>query len=161
MFVCLGNICRSPLAHGILEDRIRKAGLQDRFEIASSGIGDWHIGEKPDSRMRRTAQRHGLSLDYQRAQQLTRTDLTHYDHLYSMDRRVQRDTERMAPSRELAARVQLFRMHDPEPNLGDVPDPWFENNFDEVYTIVDRTCTALLEHLVRRYGLTPGASAGT
>ena len=153
MFVCLGNICRSPLAQGIFEDLARKAGLSQYFCVASSGVGAWHVGEKPDVRMRNTARQNGISLDSQQAQQLVRTDLEHYDHIYAMDRSIERDVLLMDRSGGHQEKVQLFSKFDPDPNTHEVPDPYFEGNFDLVFTIVDRTCRVILDTLVQRYGL--------
>ncbi len=157
MFVCLGNICRSPLAHGVLEELARKADLADRLEVASSGVGAWHIGEKPDIRMRRTAQRYGISLDSQRAQQISSSDLAYYDHIYVMDRGVEREVLLMDPQGGFDDKVHLFSDSDPDLRTFEVPDPYFDGSFELVYTIVDRTCRVIFDSLVNRYNLVPAA----
>ncbi len=153
MFVCLGNICRSPLAQGIFEDLVRREGLEAHFEAESSGIGAWHVGEKPDVRMRRTAKAHDIDLDGQRAQQLSRYDLKRFDHLYAMDRSVERDMLLLDRSGALHQKVSRFSVHDPDPDTHEVPDPYFEGNFELVYTIVDRTCRSILDMLVQQHNL--------
>jgi len=153
MFVCLGNICRSPLAQGIFEHLLRQRGLTDRFEVASSGTGSWHRGDLPDARMRKTAKGHGIDLDYQRAQQITKGDLSHYDHLYAMDRSIERVLLRMSGSSKANGRVQLFSDFDTDPEIEEVPDPYFDGRFEHVYEIVERTCVALLEALIDQYDL--------
>ena len=153
MFVCMGNICRSPLAHGIFENLIREADMEHHFEIVSSGTGAWHVGERPDSRMRRTAWEHGISLDHLRAQQFRSTDLGSYDHIYVMDRQNLRAVLRHDKRGRYRSKVELFRAHDPIPDSMELPDPYYNGRFDEVYEIVDRTCRALLRRLMREHRL--------
>jgi protein-tyrosine phosphatase len=157
MFVCLGNICRSPLAEGVFRHLVREAGLEDRFEIASSGTGAWHVGQMPDRRMRQTAAGHGLSLDGQVASQFKQSDLETYDHIYAMDRENQRAVLSRAPRGTGPAKVALFRDYDPSPGDRQVPDPYYggAQGFEEVYRIVERTARALLDHLVEEHQLTP------
>ena len=85
-FVCLGNICRSPLAKAVFRDKVEAAGLEEHFEIASSGTGRWHIGDTADDRMRQTARRNDLSLEDHRASQFEAEDLEQYDHIFVMDK---------------------------------------------------------------------------
>ncbi len=155
MFVCLGNICRSPLAQGIFEELVRQARLTHHFEVASSGVGAWHIAEKPDVRMRRTAKRHGIDLSNQRAQQLEHKDLDYYDHIYAMDRSIERDVLLMDRKGGHKGKVNRFSEFDPDPNSYEVPDPYFDGNFEPVFTIIDRTCRKILEVLTLRYNLAP------
>ncbi|MDX1548595.1 MAG: low molecular weight protein-tyrosine-phosphatase [Rhodothermales bacterium] len=159
MFVCLGNICRSPLAHGIFQQLVDEAGLSARFEIASSGTGAWHVGEPPDRRMRQTAQRYGVQLDDLRARRFEVPDFDAYDHIYVMDRRNLQDVRRLDQAGRYGAKVQLFRDFDPEPEDGQVPDPYYggEKGFETVYSIVERTCQRLLDHLVEEHDLASGS----
>ena len=85
MFVCLGNICRSPTAHGVFRHRVAEAGLDDRIEIASSGTGDWHIGKPPDQRAASAALKRQIDIDDLRAQQVTADDLRAFDYVLAMD----------------------------------------------------------------------------
>lgn len=161
LFVCLGNICRSPLAEGVFRRKVEEAGLGDQFEIDSAGIGPWHVGDPPDRRMQKTAQTHGLDISGQRGRQLDSSDFNAFDHIFAMDRSVLRDTLSCAPGDNHAAKVTLFRELDPEadgdpaspsatPGRGlDVPDPYYggAEGFERVYEIVDRTCEAILEAL--------------
>ena len=153
MFVCLGNICRSPLAQGLFEDLAQKAGLSHHFEVTSAGIGAWHIGEKPDPRMQAMASQHGIDISNQRAQQLVSEDLSSYDYVYAMDRSVQRDILLLTRNKTSTAQLFLFSAFDPDPNTYEVPDPYFDGNFVLVYTIVERTCKAILEDLKVRHRL--------
>lgn len=159
MFVCLGNICRSPLAHGIFESMVTEAGLSSRFEIASSGTGAWHIGQRPDSRMRRVAVRRGYSLEGLRAQQLELGDLTRYDYIFAMDGSNLDAIRELGRGKRCQSAIELFRAHDPE-GTGDVPDPYYNGRFEEVFAIVERTAACLLSWLIDRHDLPrqPGAS---
>lgn len=155
MFVCLGNICRSPLAAVVFRDAVRKAGLEDRIEVHSSGTGDWHVGEPADRRMRRTAERYGLSLEAHRGRQFAREDLAAYDHVFVMDKSNLHDVLFLDADDQYGHRVRLFREFDPEPGDYQVPDPYYggERGFDEVYAIVSRTSERLLERLIEEHDL--------
>jgi protein-tyrosine phosphatase len=158
LFVCLGNICRSPLAEGVFRRKVGEAGLADRFEIDSAGTGHWHVGEAPDVRMRNTASRRGVDLSACRARQLKRGDLVGdlaYDHVFVMDKANLNDTLYLDPSGDHGTRVRLFREFDPEPDDYQVPDPYYSGpeGFDRVYAIVDRTAEVILSRLREVYGL--------
>lgn len=157
MFVCMGNICRSPLAEGVFRHLVREAGLDGQFEIASSGTGAWHVGQAPDHRMRRTAARHDISLDGQVAQRFERADLKDFDHIYVMDRENRRGVLALVRREQDREKVALFRDFDPQPGDRQVPDPYYggAEGFEEVYRIVERTARALLGHLVEEHQLTP------
>ncbi len=150
MFVCMGNICRSPLAEGVFRHRARETGVLDRFDIASSGTGGWHAGEPPDRRMRETAERYGVSLDGQRAQRLNGGHLDAYDLVLVMDHQNLRHVTAMCRTDAHHQKVKLFRTYDPEPGDGAVPDPYYggQKGFDTVFQMVDRTVGALLQDLV-------------
>jgi protein-tyrosine phosphatase len=147
LFVCLGNICRSPLAEGVFLHLVREAGLAHRFEVDSAGTGDWHVGEWPDARSIAVARKHGVELP-SRARQVTPADLDAFDHVLAMDRENLRDLERMA-RRGARARTRLLRAHDPVGGDDDVPDPYYggPSGFDLVYEMVHRSCAALLADL--------------
>lgn len=148
LFVCLGNICRSPLAEGVFLHLVREAGLTHRFEVDSAGTGDWHVGERPDARAVAVAKKHGVELP-SRARQVTPADLDAFDHVLAMDRENLRDLERMA-RRGAAADIRLLRRHDPVRDGDDVPDPYYggPSGFDLVYEMVHRSCAALLDGLL-------------
>jgi len=153
LFVCLGNICRSPLAEGVFRHHVVQAGLAHRFEIRSAGTGGWHAGEPPDRRMCATARARGIDISHQRARQLSAADLQQHDLVLAMDRENLRNIR--ALGRGELEHVVLFRTFDPEPETGEVPDPYYggEEGFSRVFTIVDRTARALLQHLRREHGL--------
>ena len=155
LFVCLGNICRSPLAEGLFQKAVEEAGLADRFEVDSAGTGPWHVGEPPDRRMRATATRRGVPIDALRGRQVGAADLGYYDVVLAMDRDVLHDTLYLDPDGDHGTRVRLFREFDPEPDDYQVPDPYYggPEGFDRVYDIVERTAAALLVRLRERYGI--------
>ena len=149
MFVCAGNICRSPLAEGIFRHQAFEKGVLDQFEIASSGTGGWHAGELPDRRMRQTAHRHGVSLDGQRAQQFEVGDLEYYDLILAMDKSNLSHITHLDAHNSFGHKIKLFRAYDPDPEDMQVPDPYYGGGqgFERVYSIVDRTVANLLDEL--------------
>lgn len=155
LFVCLGNICRSPLAEGVFRKKVEEAGLVAHFEIDSAGTGGWHVGEPPDRRMCATARRRGVDLTTQRARQLTREDLSSFHHVLVMDRENLANARRLDPGGEHATRIALFRSFDTVPEDLQVPDPYYggPEGFDRVFEIVERTAEALLAHLREAHGL--------
>ena len=155
LFVCMGNICRSPLAEGYFRHLVEEQGLSDRFEIDSAGTGPWHVGEAPDARMRSTARRHGLSLEDLRGRQVQRRDLYDYDHVFVMDKHNLHDTLALDPNGDHGTRVRLFREFDPEPEGYQVPDPYTggQQGFERVYDIVERTSRAILDRFREIYDL--------
>ncbi|MBN2340524.1 MAG: low molecular weight phosphotyrosine protein phosphatase [Deltaproteobacteria bacterium] len=148
MFVCLGNICRSPLAHAVFESLVQEAGLTN-FKIESSGTTAYHVGELPDARMRATASEHGVKMTH-RARQLKPSDLDHYDLILAMDNENLSNIRRLAASPEQLNKIQLFRDYDPEGGNGaEVPDPYYGGaaGFENVFQIVHRTAGHLLRTL--------------
>jgi protein-tyrosine phosphatase len=150
-FVCLGNICRSPLAQGIFEALVKNEGLQDQIIISSAGVGNWHVGNPPDSRMQKTAQKYGINLN-SRAQQFQTADFKEMDLVLAMDKSNLNALQQMGPESELKDKLFLFRTFDSENNNNlEVPDPYYggDNGFEMVYQIVERTCPKVLEYLKR------------
>lgn len=155
LFVCLGNICRSPLAEGVFRHQVRAAGLEDRFLIDSAGTGAWHVGQPPDSRMRQTARTHGIDLDGQQARQFAPEDLERFDHILVMDKDNLHDVLYHDRDGLFGHRVRLLREFDPEPGDFQVPDPYYggSRGFEEVFAIVSRATHVLLHRLVHEYDL--------
>ncbi len=149
MFVCTGNICRSPLAHAVFSQKARKAGKGDQFMIESSGTTAYHEGDQADPRMRKTARVHNVRIDH-RARHFSVHDFDNYDLILAMDTANLASLRRIAPNGEADAKVKLFRDFDPEgsPNA-EVPDPYYGggDGFEKVFAIVDRTCDSLLVEL--------------
>jgi len=154
-FVCLGNICRSPLAEAVFRDQVEQAGLASHFDIESSGTGDWHVGEQADRRMRETAAQHSVSLDGHRASQFDADDLEGYDHIFVMDKDNLHDVLYFDEDDEHNGKVRLFREFDPEPSDFQVPDPYYggQDGFENVYQIVERTAKELLDRLIEEHDL--------
>lgn len=155
MFTCLGNICRSPLAEALFRKHVRDAGLEARFEIASSGTGDWHVGSGADPRSAAHARSLGVSLDGHRAQQLTADHLAHFDHVLVMDKANLGDALALDSDEAHGAKVRLLREFDPDPDDYAVPDPYYggADGFAHVQAVVDRSTRHLLGGLAAHYGL--------
>lgn len=150
LFVCLGNICRSPLAEAIFEQKIKEKRLEKKFQSASCGTASYHIGEAPDSRTIAVARKNNIPMAHL-GQQLKKQDLKSYDLILAMDKSNFNDILKLA-SPEDASKVLLFRSFDPEPNDGNVADPWYGNakDFDLAFEVIDRTCDGLIEALVNQ-----------
>ena len=147
LFVCLGNICRSPLAEGVFRNLVQEPGLEGDFEIDSAGTGAWHVGEPPDRRSASVAAAHGIELDGT-ARQLEAEDLRDFDYVIAMDRDNLRAIERTRDRASGDAAVHLLREFDPRGGE-EVPDPYYggPGGFENVFQMVRRSCQALLDHL--------------
>ncbi len=140
LMVCLGNICRSPLAHGILEHLAKEKGLD--WEIDSAGTGSWHIGCAPDRRSIAVAKANGVDISNQQARQFQPSDFDEYDIIFVMDQNNYKDVTGMAKNREQKDRVRLFI-----PN-GIVPDPyWDDTQFKPVFELIYAQCEKLINSL--------------
>ena len=165
LFVCLGNICRSPTAEGVMRALVAEAGLQEQIEIDSAGTGSWHVGSAPDRRATDAARARGLVLEGA-ARQVSPADLEHYDLLLAMDAENARELRALAEDERQRAKVRLLREFDPagndDPSIRDldVPDPYYggPGGFDEVLDLVQAACEGLLQEI--RAGRLPAASAG-
>ena len=151
LFVCHGNIIRSPLAEHLFLHLGAQAGLDGRYEADSAGTSSEELGNSPDLRMLRTAAAHGL--DYSgRARRVTQADLDRFDLILAMDRHNRRDLLALAKTPEQRAKVRLLREFDPQTHGElDVPDPWYDGpaEFESVYTIIERSVLGLMEALQR------------
>ena len=150
LFVCLGNICRSPLGEGVLADRLEEADLSDRVHVDSAGTGTWHQGEPPDPRSADVAMRHGISLRG-RARRVRSEDFHEFDYIFAMDRSNLRDLHDLESQADGGALLKLFREFDPHRDGDlDVPDPYYggADGFDLMFEMIDRTCKAFVEHLI-------------
>jgi protein-tyrosine phosphatase len=150
LFVCLGNICRSPLGEGVLAHRLAEADLSDRVRVDSAGTGAWHQGEPPDPRSSEVALRHGISLRG-RARRVRADDFHEFDYIFAMDRSNLRDLRDLESQGDGGAFLTLFREFDPHRDEDlDVPDPYYggADGFDLMFEMIDRTCAAFVEHLI-------------
>ncbi len=149
LFVCLGNICRSPLAEGIFLRLAREADAEDRFQVDSAGTGAWHVGEAPDPRSVEVAKKNGIEL-VGAARQIRAVDFSSYDMILAMDADNLRDLERLLGSGAARAKVSLLRQFDPDAEGDlDVPDPYFggPSGFDDVFQLIHRACRGLISEL--------------
>ncbi len=148
-FVCHGNICRSPLAQGVMETLIKQEELENKIIVSSAGVSGWHVGEPPDARMQDTARQHGISLN-SRALHFQGHDFQQLDLVLAMDHSNMETLKALRPAAETREKLFLFRSFDPE-NNGDleVPDPYYGGGkgFERVYEMVERTCPKILEHM--------------
>jgi protein-tyrosine phosphatase len=153
LFVCMGNICRSPTAEGVMRHVVREAGLEDRVVVDSAGTGGWHAGDPPDERATAAAARRGIALAGA-ARQVRPEDFERYDLLLASDRQNAAWLRSLAPDAEARAKVRLLREFDPAsegaPDL-DVPDPYYggPDGFDEVLDLVEAACRGLLDEVRR------------
>jgi protein-tyrosine phosphatase len=155
--VCLGNICRSPLAEGILQQKTRAAGLD--WEIASAGTNGYHTGEAPHHLSQKVALQHGLDISHQRARQFTAADFQRFDKIYALAGDVVDDIRRIAGRQFDPKKVDLL-MNEVHPGRDeDVPDPWYgpEPGYHEVYAMID----AAADKIIAKYGHSEAASGGS
>lgn len=150
LLVCLGNICRSPMAEGVLRHLARERGIA--IETDSAGTGDYHVGEPPDHRAQAAMRRHGLDISDLRARQFVREDYERFDLLLAMDAENLKNMRRLAPSQEHARKAVLIMDHAPQHPLREVPDPYFggDEGFDEVHAMLHQACSNLLDDLSAR-----------
>ena len=153
LFVCMGNICRSPAAEGVFLHLLAVAGLQDSFAVDSAGTGGWHVGDRADRRMIAAAQRRGIHLP-SRARQIEAADLQRFDHILTMDAdnlAAVRRLERQAPG---GARISPLINHCRQLRSPEVPDPYYggADGFERVLDLLDDACTGLLEDLLQERG---------
>ena len=148
LFVCLGNICRSPLAENVFRHLVEEAGLSGSFQIDSAGTGAWHVGEPPDARAARVARGRGVEMRGH-ARQVTIEDLARFDYVLAMDHENLSELRRMARAGSATAEIELLRAWDPEPDGDEVPDPYYggASGFENVFEIVSRSCRNLLASL--------------
>lgn len=152
LFVCLGNICRSPTAEGVMRSLVERAGLTGRIELDSAGTGAWHVGSPPDARARAVAGARGIELSGA-ARQVHPEDFLRFDLLLAMDRSNLRDLRAIAPADAERGKLRLLREFDPRGDAGEepeVPDPYYDggDSFEEVLDLVQAACEGLLEELI-------------
>lgn len=148
LFVCLGNICRSPTAEGVFRQLIASEAPRLEVEIDSAGTADYHIDEPPDPRSQRAAKRRGIDLSGLRARQVAVRDFAHFDLILAMDRDNLRELESRCP-KQAHARLQLFLDYAPESGVADVPDPYYRDaqGFEEVLDLCAAASRGLLSDL--------------
>ena len=148
LFVCLGNICRSPTADAVLGRKVETLGLQSRLLVDSAGTGDWHVGQPPDPRSQHHAARRGYDLSPLRARQVAVEDFDRFDFILAMDRNNLVELERMRP-RAHAGELDLFLRYGSGSRGLEVPDPYYggEQGFEEVLDLIEEAADGLLAHI--------------
>ncbi|SDW86934.1 low molecular weight protein-tyrosine-phosphatase [Flavobacterium degerlachei] len=149
LMVCLGNICRSPLAEGIMATKLPK----DKFSVDSAGTGSWHIGHAPDARSIATAKKNKLDISKQKGRQFSTSDFDTYDYIYVMDKSNYDDVIELAQTQEQKNKVQII-LNELYPNENvDVPDPYFgmPNGFDIVYNMLNEVCDIIADKLKKTH----------
>lgn len=152
LFVCLGNICRSPTAEAVLRHHVSAAELEAVIDVDSAGTGGWHVGDPPDDRAREQAARRGIPMNG-RARQVDVGDLEHFDLVLAMDSTNLADLQDLAHTPEQRAKLHLLRSFDVDAGEDlDVPDPYYggPNGFEDVFDLIDASCRGLLDHLRTR-----------
>lgn len=152
LFVCMGNICRSPTAHGVFRHLVRQAGLEARIEIDSAGTHGYHVGEPPDQRAWATARSRGVEIGDLRARRAEVDDFLHYDYILAMDQDNYRSLARICPG-GMKKKLMLFMDFAPELRRPEVPDPYYggQQGFDQVFDLVEAAARGLLSEISRQY----------
>ncbi|MBK8601093.1 MAG: low molecular weight phosphotyrosine protein phosphatase [Flavobacterium sp.] len=149
LMVCLGNICRSPLAEGILMSKLPRKS----FVVESAGTGNWHVGKQPDERSIAIAKKNGIDISHQRGKQFTPADFDDYDYIYVMDSSNYNDVVNLAQNQEQKEKVQLILNEIfPGENV-DVPDPYYgtQFGFETVFKMLDETCDSIAQNLIAKH----------
>ena len=152
LFICMGNICRSPLAHGLFEHRVKRAGLTEKISIDSAGTHAYHVGNLPDPRSQQTAQSHGIDLSSQRARQVTDSDFERFDYVLAMDNDNYALLSEQCPDKH-QHKLKLFLEFASQLDETEVPDPYYggDAGFEKVYQLIDAAADGLMADIESRY----------
>ncbi|MBH8596851.1 low molecular weight protein-tyrosine-phosphatase [Thermoactinomyces sp. CICC 10523] len=151
LFVCLGNICRSPMAEAVFRHYVREEGLDDQIRVDSAGTGDWHTGEPPHHGTRKKLDQYGISYEGIRARQVKKEDFSNFTYIIGMDNRNVENLHKL--SGNSGNNVYRFVDFIPNTTYTEVPDPWYTGNFDETYELVSAGCRHLLDKIKREHHL--------
>jgi protein-tyrosine phosphatase len=149
LFVCMGNICRSPTAEGAFRQLVKDNDCSEMFEIDSAGTHAYHIGNPPDRRSQQAARACGIDLSNQRARQVHESDVYHYDNILAMDLDNYHNLKSERSS-ESQSDIELLLDYLPDNTIRSVPDPYYEGRFDEVFEMIHQACDLLLQDLIKK-----------
>jgi len=152
VFVCLGNICRSPTAEGVFRQLVEQQGLSEHITADSSGTSGWHNGEPPDRRSQQSAMARGIDLSGLRSRQALPEDFHNFDYVLAMDSSNYDNLQAMCPPGH-EDRLHMFMKFAPDQGRLDVPDPYYEDGFDGVFDMLDAASKGLLAEIRERHGL--------
>jgi protein-tyrosine phosphatase len=154
LFVCMGNICRSPTAQGVFESLVENEGLSGRILIDSAGTHAYHVGESPDRRATEVASRRGIDLSAQRARRVAEVDFERFDLVLAMDRDNYADLQVICPA-DQSEKLRLFLEFAPEAGIREVPDPYYGGGtgFERVLDLVEQAARGLLAEIRQQHGL--------
>ncbi|BFH37378.1 low molecular weight protein-tyrosine-phosphatase [Paenibacillus melissococcoides] len=158
LFVCLGNICRSPMAEAIFRHEVKRAGLEHAIAVDSAGTGDWHIGQPPHQGTRAVLDECRISYECMLGRQVRPDDFKEFTYIVCMDRSNEQNVLAWEGAEGRQAQVMRFMTLLPEEQAEDVPDPYYTGNFDEVYRLIQTGCVRLLDKIVQEQGLDHGKS---
>ncbi|WP_067728696.1 low molecular weight protein-tyrosine-phosphatase [Oceanobacillus damuensis] len=152
LFVCLGNICRSPMAEAIFRDLVKKENLPDKIEVDSGGTGDWHVGSVPHEGTRSMLDQENISYEGLLARQVEENDWDEFDYIIAMD---EQNIQNLGNIRKEDDSIVVAKLMDfvENPEVADIPDPYFTGNFDYTYQLVSAGCTHLLNHIKSKHDL--------
>ncbi len=150
LFVCMGNICRSPMAEAVFRDLVKQQQLIDHFEIVSAGTGDWHAGEPPHHSTRETLRRHGIEPNGLVAKPVSQAMLDRADYVVAMDYENLADLRTWRIQRKKISRILDYAL---DVDIRDVPDPFYDGRFELVYTLVNRGAEGLLQQIRETHNL--------
>ncbi|AWX16039.1 protein-tyrosine-phosphatase [Mergibacter septicus] len=150
LFVCLGNICRSPMAEFIFKDKVKKAGLSKYFSISSAGTSGWHNGETMHCGTAELLERHQIESNGFRSRQVSKEDIQKYHYLIAMDESNLKDLEQLFGQHQKIFKITTLCQDLPKDHI---PDPWYTKDFDETYRLLDRCCDQLLLKICRDFKL--------
>ncbi|MCL6606242.1 MAG: low molecular weight phosphotyrosine protein phosphatase [Paenibacillus sp.] len=147
LFVCLGNICRSPMAEAVLRHKINDRGLSQKIVVDSAGTGDWHIGKPPHEGTLQILDLNGIGYEGVRARLVDSGDFDKFDYIVCMDKSNGSNVRKLPGGEE--AELLYFMDLLPDEELREVPDPYFTGNFEQVYDLMNAGCTVLLDNIIR------------